>query len=487
MKKHHNARYPFLWYRTSEEERIIRENRAEFGEDVQFFSWDIDAGFQAMIENGDGGWVWQSVDLVESKSPQGNDPLKALKAVRALSDDSIVFMKDFHEYFKKISVIRTALNLKEDLKRRGITICFLSSASSIPIELQNDITPMDYPYPTEEALEKILVKFAEDNGEHVDDNSKNKLVDAMKGLTWEGAENSLALSLATEGKFNIRTILDQKASQLKAGGGILEYGKYTETLEDLYGLERLKRFGTGILGNPKARGILITGAPGCGKSAIAKAFANYAGYPCLILRFSALKDRYQGVAESRLREAFKTIRAFGKVVVFIDEIESIATGISSGGDSGVGMTLFKETLIEMEDNRGTGAFWIGTSNDLQPLIEVSGGAMLRRFNATFFTDMPDEKEARGIANIWSKKEDVEIPGNFDLDGYTGANIAQLAETMSMLNCSAEEASEYILPYGKAYPDELNKIRSNAQEVCIWASENKNTPKSKPNLRTVKRG
>ena len=759
MKHYYDARYQFLWCQTTEEDRIIREHRKIFDETIPFFSWDISAGFRGFIPSGEeDGWVWIQVEIPGYEPPKGppglksiiSDPSKALDAVRGLPEGSFIFMKDYHKYFDKISVIREALNLKDDLKMSAKTICFLSASQNIPAELVNDITVIDYPYPNEQALRVVLNKMAEENSVPVLNNPDN-IVNAMRGLTCEGAENALALSLVAKGEFDVKTILDQKATQLKSGS-ILEYGQFPETLDGLYGLEVMKDYIMKTIRNPKARGILLYGVPGCiagdassiflrgakkggrpytlenayfrfngihtysgkagnpykgkgciwdekyptytlswlgdrvgynkideiifsgekdlykvstetgksikatlnhpfmvlnggdeegflplssiregdyvytrktemsnggkkkrwrkevctkfhpygrsrtinnceysfvplpratleaemnnmslpdfvsrlklsndrltflpkniiihhkdgdptnnnpknlqifnsiqehnavhpdfssnfgnqniitekitkisfagkdktydvkmadpyrsvvlndfvvhnsGKSHTAKAVANEMGWPCLILRFSALKDKYQGVAESRLRDAFKTIRAFGRCVVFMDEIEAIAVGISSGGDSGVGQSLFKDLLIELEDSRGCGAYWIGTCNALDPLIKESGGALLRRFNAKFFCDMPSMDEARGIAKIWEKKEKIQIPEDYDFTGYSGANIAELAATMSMMGCSAGEAQQYILPYGVAHKEELEAIRSRAAGVCIWASK-----------------
>jgi len=493
MEHHHDARYCFLFVQTTEEERIMRENRAAFDEDVQFYSWDIAAGYQAMVRNGGGAWAWRPIEVPGYPAPKGpgreefiSDPGMAIEAVRGLPikyDETVdppqpigamIFMKDYHKYFEKITISRAALNLKPELKLQAKTICFVSAEKIIPAELANDITVVDYPLPEEEALRKILTKMAEDNSMDVQDGEAGTIVNAMKGLTWEGAENALALSLATKGDFDVKAILNQKAAQLKASE-FLEFGFFSERLDELFGLERMKDYLRKTVGKEKARGILLYGTPGSGKSHAAKAVANEMGWPCMILRFAALKDKYQGVAEAKLRNSFKTIRAVGKCVVFMDEIEAIASGISSGGDSGVGQSLYKELLKEMEDSRGHGAYWIGTCNALDPLIHESGGAILRRFNAIFFADMPTQAESKGIAKIWSEKEGVNIPDDYSLEGYSGADIAKLAETMAMMDCDAEEAGQYILPYGIAHADELEAIRKRAAGTCLPAGDTEHNP------------
>jgi hypothetical protein len=485
IKAHHDARYPFVWFQTTEEERIIRENRAKFPDEVNFFSWDIAAGFQLMRKNGGDLWVWDDFTAISS-GKKVVDPKAAVNLIQQLPENSLMFLKDFHKFFESISVSRETLNLKPSLKTGSKTICFLSATKAIPVELANDITVLDYAYPSESELLKVLERIASDNGMKMPENSE-VVVNAMKGLTWEGAENALCLSLVIKGFFDIKTILDQKAALLKAGG-VLEYGNFKETLDELYGLEVMKEFVIKTFASPKSTGIIIYGAPGAGKSAFAKAVANHFGIPCLILRFSSLKDKYQGVAEGRLRDAFHNIRAFGNCVVFVDEIESICSGISSGGDSGVGMALFKDLLVEIEDSKGCGAKWIGTCNDLTPIIKESGGALISRMDAVFFADVPTRKEeSMGIAKIWSKKEGIEIPETFDLTGYSGRNIAKLAEKMSMMNCSADEAAKYVIPYGKAYASELEEIRRKAKEVCIWASSPEKPQPMGVSERKIKRG
>ena len=84
--------------------------------------------------------------------------------------------------------------------------------------------------------------------------------------------------------------------------------------------------------------------------------------------------------------------------------------------------------------------------------------------------MPTPDEAKGIAKIWSGKKNVEIPEDYDFTNYTGADIEKLASMMKMKKCSAEEASQYVIPYGKSHADELEEIRKKAEGVCIWAGK-----------------
>lgn len=481
MHNHHDARYPFLYVQTTEEERIIRENRPRFDEEVDFFSWDIAAGYQALVQNGGDTWVWHPFEI-PGFVPKGGgaitDPKMALEAVRALpfkhdaNDQPIgpmIFMKDFHKFFEKISISRTTLNLKPDMRLQGKSICFLSAETRIPPELANDITEYKYPYPDEETLMQILLKAKKDNGVETTEND-DTIVNAMRGMTWEAADNALALSLVMKGYFDVKMILNQKAAQHKAGG-VMEYSKFPQIMSDLYGMEVAKDLVLSTIMDPECSGYIFYGVPGCGKSHFIKALANEVGWPCLSMNFAALRGKYQGDAETRLRDSFGSIRAYGNVIVSADELDKAVRGTESGEtDGGVGSRIIGELLKEMEDNKGHGTKWMATCNDLGPILNTSQGALTRRFTAFLFVDMPTPDEAKGIAKIWSGKKNVEIPEDYDFTNYTGADIEKLASMMKMKKCSAEEASQYVIPYGKSHADELEEIRRKAEGVCIWAGK-----------------
>jgi len=477
---HHAARYPYLWVPTTEEERFIRDNRAQVGDDVDFYQWDIVSGWQKLQREGS-AWIWVSCGIENSMQrpsgapPAQPNPADALKQIfdgktSCFDGEAVFFMKDYHRYFKDITIVRRALSIKDHLKSTGRTLVHLApSTTDIPMEMRNDVSVVDFEYPNPGALRKILEICCEDNECELplfaDD-----IVDAMRGFTAEAAENALSYCLAKNGNFNVRTILDMKAAYLKAGG-VLSYGNFRETLADLHGLEYMKRFVLGTINNPRARGILIYGVPGTGKSHFAKAVGNAVNRAVLIAKFSAIRSRYQGEAEQRTAEMFKTVDAFGRPIVFVDELDKVIAGTGSAdADAGVGQRILAEFLTYMQDRGPGGPYWICTLNSIDDVLHLSGGALLRRFDALFFVDMPTPAEAKGIAKIWNTIEGVEIPMDWNFDGCTGADIARLATHMAMLETGPEEASKFLIPYGQANKAELEEIRNKAKGTCIWASD-----------------
>ena len=116
-----------------------------------------------------------------------------------------------------------------------------------------------------------------------------------------------------------------------------------------------------------------------------------------------------------------------------------------------------------------------TANNLQDVLIISGGALVRRFDAMFFLDMPSAKERAQIVKIWNRKMGVQIPGEFGTEGMTGADIAKIARTMKLLDCTADEARKYVIPTKQALGARIDDIRRAATATCIPAS----APEEKP--------
>ena len=465
------ARNPYVWTPTTEDDRVIREERRDLPEDVNMVSWDIVRGFRILAPNGsEGSYIWQPINF------ECDDPGMALQAIAdpetpvGRLGETVFVMYDYHKFLQDIGVVRSALSIKDYLKSNGKMLAFVSPTIDIPVELSNDMVVTTFELPGKDELTRLLEQFCEDNDMKPGPEDKRALIGAMQGLTREAAENALAFSLVKDKKLFYKSVLDQKVAILKATG-VLEYGRFTESFKDMYGLEVMSNWCIRTISSGKAKSILIYGIPGTGKSLFAKALANELQRALLIANFNALRGKYQGDAEGRVELMFNTIQAFGDSIVFADEFDkSIAGTGSSETDGGVGQRILQKTLTYFEDRPPGGEYWICTANSLEDIMNLSGGALVRRFDIMFFVDLPTKREALGIANIWSKKCNVSIPEGFNYDGWSGADIAKLARTMDMLQCPADEAKKFVIPTREALGTKVDDIRKAAKKCCIWATE-----------------
>ena len=145
LEKHQRAGYPYVLVPTSEEDRIIRENRQKIPREVSFFRWDISDGMRGFVNsNGDPEqWIWKVVD------EEINDPISALKAISGLPENSIIFLHDYHEWLKDVRVVRCALNLKDHLKATSKMVVFLSPSVEIPPAMQDVVKVLSFDMPDE--------------------------------------------------------------------------------------------------------------------------------------------------------------------------------------------------------------------------------------------------------------------------------------------------------------------------------------------------
>jgi SpoVK/Ycf46/Vps4 family AAA+-type ATPase len=218
---------------------------------------------------------------------------------------------------------------------------------------------------------------------------------------------------------------------LLSADGILELVEAeVGTLEQVGGLDGLKqwlsvrRAAHAKGGMDAARGILLTGIPGCGKSFVAKTLARTWDLPLVLLDPSRLYRPYIGETEQRLQEALRSIDALAPAVLWIDEIEK---GFAAGGqsDSGVSQRLLGTFLRWMQE-RETGVFLVATANDVSQLPPE----FLRkgRFDEIFFVDLPGGPARRDIFTLHLTKRDLTMSEHElerlarDSEGFSGAEI-----------------------------------------------------------------
>jgi SpoVK/Ycf46/Vps4 family AAA+-type ATPase len=324
----------------------------------------------------------------------------------------------------------------------------------LPNELQKDIAVVDFDLPSVEEIDKKLDEFIALNRQSgritidLSEQDKEKLVKAALGLTLQEAENAFARAMVDDGRLDVDdvdVILEEKR-QIIRKSKILDFVKSDSSMEDVGGLENLKRWldkrdkswldEAQRYSLPAPKGILMTGVPGCGKSLVAKAISKKWNLPLLRLDVGAIFSGLIGSSEENIRMAIRTAEAIAPSILWIDEIEKGFSGTSSRGDSGTSGRVFATFLTWMQEKEKA-VFVIATANNIDsipPEMQRKG-----RFDEIFFLDLPTRRERTDIFRLHIKKRltdaDKEVIGDFKLDdeslverlaemteGFVGAEI-----------------------------------------------------------------
>jgi transitional endoplasmic reticulum ATPase len=184
------------------------------------------------------------------------------------------------------------------------------------------------------------------------------------------------------------------------------------------------------------KGLLLFGAPGTGKTMIAKAVATNSEANFISIKGPELLSKWVGESEKGIREVFRKARQASPCVVFFDELDSVAPRRSTGrGDSHVGERIVSQLLTEMdglEDLKGVVV--IGATN--RP--DIIDEALLRpgRFDRLLEIPLPDNDAIKEILKIHLAKKPVDK--GVDLDklveltkGCSGADLAALVNAAAM--------------------------------------------------------
>lgn len=201
------------------------------------------------------------------------------------------------------------------------------------------------------------------------------------------------------------------------------------------------------LGGKIPKGALLIGAPGTGKTLLAKAMAGEAKVPFFSISGSDFVEMFVGVGASRVRDLFKQAREKAPCIIFVDEIDAIgrARGKNSiqGGNDERENTL-NQLLVEM-DGFGSekGIILVAATN--RP--DVLDPALLRpgRFDRQIHVDRPDLKEREQIFAVHVKN--IKLEKGLDLSklaaltpGFVGADIANICNEAALIAARSNKES-----------------------------------------------
>ena len=417
------ARYPIIYINTIEEDRVEYVIRKSLKTNLNrsIYSWDFIEGYTNNPNN------------------QGfakRNPLQALELVERLNADTpaLFLLKDFNRFLTDLSISRKLRNLSRILKLQPKTIIIIGSDLTIPKELRDLITVLQFQLPLQDEISQELNRLINLLNIKVDSELIENLTRACQGLSLERIRRVLSKIIVTYKTIDnnsIAVLLSEK-KQIISQTEILEYCSVNEKITSLGGLNNLKdwlkkrktAFSIQALnyGLPPPRGLLLIGIQGTGKSLTAKAIANDWQLPLLKLDVGKLFGGIVGESESRLREMINVAETISPCILWIDEIDKAFTNTESKSDSGTSNRVLA-TFISWLSEKTKPVFVISTANniDLLPLEIIRKG----RFDEIFFLDLPKEEERKEIFKIHLQEF---RPENWKLFDYS--KLAKLSESFS---------------------------------------------------------
>jgi cell division protease FtsH len=317
----------------------------------------------------------------------------------------------------------------------------------------------------------------------------------QQGNTWSSLLFSFAPALLMIGLYV--WFLRRATKQGGMGGGLFGLGRSTArrfdtekdtkvTFDDVAGIDEAENELVEVvdflrdpkkytrLGGTAPKGVLLVGAPGTGKTLLARAVAGEAGVPFFSMSGSEFVEMIVGVGAARVRDLFKQARENAPAIIFIDELDSIGRArgqVVIGGSSEQEQTL-NQILAEMDGfSSRQGIIVLAATN--QP--ELLDKALLRpgRFDRRVVVNLPDRNGREAILKVHTRG--VPLAGDADLGaiaestpGLSGADLRNLVNEAALLAARREQEAVH----QKDFFDALEKIVLGPERPLLLSAQDR---------------
>jgi SpoVK/Ycf46/Vps4 family AAA+-type ATPase len=506
---------PIIVMETIEEMRAVRLVReASSGLNLAVFEWSIASGL--MRCGGEPGAVSYDVkfpgaarsmlhqpdDATANAIYNSREPAQALGTLESISVEAVFILKDFHRHMDDPIVIRRLRDVGQKFSTNRKTVIITAPALNIPPELTSLVEFLELPLPDKLRLRQIFddvwKRVSSNRTLHktLDASGIDAVVQNLRGLTEEEAERAMSQALVTRYGLVPETVTDvlEAKKELLHHSGMLEFVDCSETMGSIGGLENLKSWlgqrrgswedAARQFGLEPARGVIILGVQGCGKSLCARAIAGEWKLPLVKFDTAAVYDKYIGETEKRIQKVFRVAEGLAPCVLWIDELEKVFAGSgpdSASVDAGVSSRILASFLSWMQDRRAA-VFVAATCNN----VTVLPPELIRkgRFDELFFVDLPKQAEREQIFGIQLSRR-KRNPLEFDLKqvaaaarGFSGAEIdAAVQSALYAAYSSKQNLTTQILldvlsktvPLSTTRAEEIQAQRDWARERAVPAS------------------
>ncbi len=232
------------------------------------------------------------------------------------------------------------------------------------------------------------------------------------------------------------------------------------------------------LGGKLPKGVLLVGAPGTGKTLLARAIAGEAQVPFFNISGSDFVEMFVGVGASRVRDLFEQGKKHAPCIIFIDEIDAVGRyrGAGLGGGHDEREQTLNQLLVEMDGFESSdGVILIAATNRpdvLDPALQRAG-----RFDRLIVVNRPDQKGRAAILRVHTK--DVTLADEVDLavvargtPGFTGADLANLVNEAALL--AARRGQDDVTPIDMEDAKDKVLMGVERRSLIITDEEKRNT-------------